>query len=67
MHGSRSWTSRVYGFFKSLKLAVVLILYLVAVSILATLIPQGRENHNQQNKRSDLLHRDLLYMRLLLG
>ena len=38
----RPLTSRVYGFFKSLKLAVILILYLVVVSILATLIPQGR-------------------------
>ncbi len=39
----RSWPSRVYGFFRSLKLAVVVILILVAVSIVATLIPQGRE------------------------
>ena len=33
----------IYDFFRSLKLAVVLILVLTALSVIATLIPQGRE------------------------
>jgi len=33
----------IYTFFRSTKLAIVLILYLAAASIVATLIPQGRE------------------------
>jgi len=35
--------SSIYKLFKSIKLAVVLILYITVTSILATLIPQGKE------------------------
>ncbi len=35
--------TRVYRFFKSIKLALILIGYLVVTSIIASLIPQGRE------------------------
>jgi cytochrome c biogenesis protein len=35
--------NKLFSFFKSVKLAVVLILYITAASILASLVPQGRE------------------------
>ncbi len=35
--------TRILSFFKSVRLAIVLILYLAIASILATLIPQGKD------------------------
>ncbi|MBI9099640.1 MAG: cytochrome c biogenesis protein ResB [Spirochaetaceae bacterium] len=39
---SSSWGKSLYNFFRSLKLAIVLILFITATSIISTLIPQGR-------------------------
>ena len=36
--------SGLYRFFRSMRLAIVLILYLIVVSIIATIIPQGRDS-----------------------
>jgi cytochrome c biogenesis protein ResB len=46
----------LYRFFKSTRLAIVLILVITAVSLLATLVPQGREDAFYREKYSPALY-----------
>ncbi|HVP18545.1 MAG TPA: cytochrome c biogenesis protein ResB [Spirochaetia bacterium] len=46
----------VYRFFKSVRLAIVVILLITALSLLSTLVPQGRENAFYQAKYSPALY-----------
>ena len=41
--GDTGWLTSVYRFLRSVKLAVVLLLLLTGASILATLVPQGKD------------------------
>jgi hypothetical protein len=46
----------LYRFFKSVRLAVVLILVITALSLLSTLVPQGRDDAFYREKYSPALH-----------
>ena len=46
----------LYRFFKSVRLAIVLILVITALSLLSTLVPQGRENAFYQQTYSPVLY-----------
>jgi len=60
----KSFWNLVLRFFKSIKLALILIGYLVITSIIATLVPQGREASFYSHEFSPLVARIILQFNL---